>query len=179
MSTTLAKKETVVHNWYVIDATDLIVGRLAVAPPVFFHVRLEDVPATAEMIRLQALQFISHCVVVQIVEFLDDLERPTAVEDIAANDLGRDTGSVGCEPCILQHVRCVAEEEVRSTHQLVEVVQRAAGSLDILERFGHLADRFDRSRVVAGTARPSAGRLVGHGLKTILIAPSCFFWNFS
>jgi large subunit ribosomal protein L13 len=31
MSTTLAKKETVVHNWYVIDATDLVVGRLAVA----------------------------------------------------------------------------------------------------------------------------------------------------
>jgi len=30
MSTTLANKGTVVHNWFVIDATDLIVGRLAV-----------------------------------------------------------------------------------------------------------------------------------------------------
>jgi large subunit ribosomal protein L13 len=28
--TTLAKKETVQPTWYVIDATDLVVGRLAV-----------------------------------------------------------------------------------------------------------------------------------------------------
>jgi large subunit ribosomal protein L13 len=30
VSTTLAKKETVTPQWYVIDATDLVVGRLAV-----------------------------------------------------------------------------------------------------------------------------------------------------
>lgn len=30
MSTTLAKKENVVHKWWVIDATDRVVGRLAV-----------------------------------------------------------------------------------------------------------------------------------------------------
>jgi large subunit ribosomal protein L13 len=31
MSTFMAKKETVQHKWYVIDATDQVVGRLAVA----------------------------------------------------------------------------------------------------------------------------------------------------
>lgn len=31
MSTFMAKKETVKRNWYVIDATDQVVGRLAVA----------------------------------------------------------------------------------------------------------------------------------------------------
>ena len=31
MSTFMAKKETVIRNWYVIDATDQVVGRLAVA----------------------------------------------------------------------------------------------------------------------------------------------------
>jgi large subunit ribosomal protein L13 len=31
MSTFMAKKETTEHKWYVIDATDLVVGRLAVA----------------------------------------------------------------------------------------------------------------------------------------------------
>src|SRR5262245_992545 len=31
MSTFMAKKETVKHNWYVIDAADQVVGRLAVA----------------------------------------------------------------------------------------------------------------------------------------------------
>lgn len=30
MSTFMAKKETTTHQWYVIDATDLVVGRLAV-----------------------------------------------------------------------------------------------------------------------------------------------------
>ncbi len=30
MSTFMAKKETATHQWYVIDATDLVVGRLAV-----------------------------------------------------------------------------------------------------------------------------------------------------
>ncbi len=30
MKTTLAKKETVTREWYVVDATDLILGRLAV-----------------------------------------------------------------------------------------------------------------------------------------------------
>jgi large subunit ribosomal protein L13 len=30
MNTTLAKKETVTRNWYVVDATDQILGRLAV-----------------------------------------------------------------------------------------------------------------------------------------------------
>ena len=31
MSTFMAKKETVQHNWYVVDAADQVVGRLAVA----------------------------------------------------------------------------------------------------------------------------------------------------
>jgi large subunit ribosomal protein L13 len=30
MNTTLAKKETVTRNWYVVDATDQVLGRLAV-----------------------------------------------------------------------------------------------------------------------------------------------------
>src|SRR5437899_1418463 len=30
MSTTLAKPQTAEHKWYVVDATDLVVGRLAV-----------------------------------------------------------------------------------------------------------------------------------------------------
>ena len=119
-------------------------ARLAVGAAPLLHLRFEHVARTL-------LQFVTHAsfVVAEhrpvvVVEFLDDLERPAPVENVAADDLGFESVGHRFVAGFAQFVARLAEQKVGMTHQLMERVQLAAGALHAFQGLGHGADGLDR-----------------------------------
>ena len=131
----------------------MFVPSAPVGPPLLLHARLEHVAAAILIPVLQGAESAPHSVVVQVVELVDDLERPAPIEDIAPHHVALE------RRCLLglagrrQHLCRLTEEQVRPPDQLMEAVEVPSGSLDVLERLGRLAHRLD-----------DAGRLVGRNV---------------
>ena len=96
---------------------------------------LVDVPSAAhESFPDLTLELLDR-LVVAIIKLFDDLKRPPAVEHVAADDVVAEPGGFLTMAGAMEGLRGVAEEEVCSTHHLVEVVEAAPESLNPLQRF--------------------------------------------
>lgn len=86
---------------------------------------------------------IAEDLVVGVFVLLENLERPSPRQHVAADELPfKVVGQVGM-PGPAQHVDGITEGEVGRSGQLVKRVQVPAGDLDRLECFGQPANRLD------------------------------------
>lgn len=84
---------------------------------------------------------------VRVVVLLDDLERPPALEYVAADQLFLDRRRELVVPGRAQRLHRISEFEVGLSAELVEAVEVTPGALDALQRRGELAQRDDRAVV--------------------------------
>ena len=93
---------------------------LAMGATAFLHLRFEDMPdALLQFVSDLSLVLAKHRPVV-IVEILDDLECPTAVENIAADDLRLEpVGNLGVSG-FSQLVAAVTQQQVGVAHELMK-----------------------------------------------------------
>ena len=56
-------------------------------PALLFHFRLEDVAPPVQVITLEPPHCVGDRAVVAVLELLDDLERPTAIEHVPSDDI--------------------------------------------------------------------------------------------
>ena len=136
-----------------------LVTLLSVGAAALLHLCLEGVTdATQQLVADSALVLAEQRPVI-VVELLDHLEAPPAIEHVPPHQLRlqplRDRGVAG----VAQIRGGLAQQQVGVPHQLVERVQMPTRSLDELQRFRDLADRLDG--FFADTAGPSS--LVGAG----------------
>src|SRR3954454_20046420 len=116
---------------------------------------VEVAPAAHERIAHPAL-VVAERGPVHVVELFDDLERPAAVEDVAADQLALDlAGQAGVLGT--QRLEHVVERQVGLAEELVEGVQVPAGALERLERFAHLPGGLD-----GAVADARGAGVVGH-----------------
>ena len=132
---------------------------------VLLHLGLVQVPlAEHQAVARLGLQLLEQPVV-PVVVLLDDLERPPALDHVAADqprlDLARERVVAG----LAQEVDGLAEGEVAHAGQPVEGVQVAAGVLDDLERLGQLAEGL-HGRVVD----PLGPAVLGGGQVAVVMA---------
>src|SRR3954452_1247418 len=138
-----------------------LVSGAAVGTPALLELGFEDVaPARGQLVADPPLHG-SDGVVVDVVELLDDLERPATVEHVAPHRLPLDQLGQWMPVRVPQHAGGVAQEEVGAAHELVERVQMPPGSLDPLEGFAQLAGR--RHVGVAGPDGAPVIVVVEHG----------------
>lgn len=76
---------------------------------------------------------------VRVVVLLDDLERPPALEYVAADQLFLDRRRELVVPGRAQRLHRISEFEVGLSAELVEAVEVTLGALDALQRRGELA----------------------------------------
>src|SRR5690606_32299523 len=80
---------------------------------------------------------------VAVVVVLDDLERPAALDDIAAEQVALDAFGDVVATGVTQGLHGLAERDVGAAGQLVERVQVPTRALTGLQRLGDLTDRVD------------------------------------
>lgn len=135
----------------------------AVSSAPLLHLCLEHVPFALLQLVADSAFVIAELGPVAVVELLDDLKRPTAVQNVAADELGLQPVGHRTVPGGPQLVARVAEHEVGVPDQLVERVEVPAGAFDVLEGFRDPSSRFDRG--IVDTRRPSSDgvvAVVGH-----------------
>ena len=118
---------------------------LGAAP--LLHFGLEHMPAALlKLVAHLAFVVAEHRPVV-VVEVLDDLESPAAVEHVAADEFGLQAFGDGVATGVSQLVARLTEQQVGASHQLVKRVQVSARPFHPLQGLRDSADRLD-SRVV-------------------------------
>lgn len=135
----------------------------AVSSAPLLHFCLEHVAFAALQFVADSAFVIAELGPVTVVELLHDLKRPTAVQNVATDELGLQLIGRRTVPGGPQLVACLAEQEVGVPDQLVERVEVSAGAFDVLEGLRDLSDRFDRG--ILDTRRPSSDgvvAVVGH-----------------
>src|SRR5882757_10587316 len=136
-----------------------LVPDAAVGSALLLHFRLEHVPlAPLELVADPAL-VVAELGPVAVIEFLHDLERPAAVQNVAADEFGLQPVGRSAMPGGPQLVARFAEHEIGVPDQLVERVEVPTGAFDVLEGLRHLPDRLDRG--VVDTRWPSSQRVIG------------------
>jgi hypothetical protein len=117
------------------------VSRSAATAALFLQFSLIDVATPAHQFVSDPLLNVASVGVVPTVELLDDLESPTTVEDIAADEPGPDVvGEFGATR-VFEKVRGIASQEVGAADQLMHAVEVATRPFDPLERFADLPGR--------------------------------------
>ncbi len=136
----------------------------AVCAPRFLHLGFEKVTSALH-------EFVAHLLLesaevrpVAVVEFLDELEGPATLGDVASDDLGAETLGDLVVPGLAEQLLGVAGEQIGATHQLMEGIEMAPRLLDGLESLGQFAGRFhsgvgDAFRAGVGGSRTLA---IGH-----------------
>jgi hypothetical protein len=130
--------------------------------PKLFFVR---VATTADEGVFEMDHLDSRRVVVVVVEAFDDLERPTALEDVTADDIAPQRCRLAPAARGGEADRALFEQEISAADELVERVEMTTSSFHVFQCFGGLADRVDR-RVVArrvwwlGHRIPPRGRVM-------------------
>ncbi len=110
---------------------------------VLLHLRLEEVtPAAHELVARPRLEPLERRVVVVVV-LLDDLEGPSPLDHVPADELGLELVGQGIVTGLSEEVDGISEGEVGGPRHPVEAVEAAARVLDDLERLGQLAERLD------------------------------------
>jgi len=111
------------------------------SPQTLLHLTLVDMsPAFHELVPRGPLG-LHYFRVVAIIELLHDLESPSAMQDIAADQLGAQAFCPFDLPQLLQPIGGLAHPLVGSSDELMELVKVASRSLDALEGFGELPHR--------------------------------------
>lgn len=130
------------------------------AAPLLLELRLEHVATPTHLLALEAADLVEHRAVVEAVELLDDLERPAPVEDVATDDLLAHSRRVARVTAPIELIGRIPEEQVSAPDELVEGVQVASCSFDVLEGLGRLADRLHQR--VRRPFRTATGSPAGH-----------------
>lgn len=131
----------------------------AVSPALLLHFCLEHVPFALLQLVSDPVLVVAELGPIAVVELLDDLKRPAAVQNVAADEFGLEPVGDRAVPGGPQLVARLAEQEIGVPDQLMERVQVSAGAFDVLERLRHLSDRRDRG--VIDTRWPSGQRVIG------------------
>lgn len=79
---------------------------------------------------------------VVVVELLDNLIRPSALQDIPPDELGLQPISDRVVAGVPQFVAGLTKQQVGVPHQLMECVQLTACAFDVLQSLGNRADGF-------------------------------------
>jgi hypothetical protein len=135
------------------------------APAVLLHLRLEEVPLAAREGITYVLLTSAELGPIGVVVVLDDLERPAALDHVAADELGLEHVGMVVVAGLAQQVDRLAEGQVGGSGQAVEAVEQTSGVLHDLERLGELAERGDRRVVdaVGSEVGVVGGLVVAHG----------------
>lgn len=130
---------------------------LAMATAPLLHLRFEYVAdSPLKFVPNAPFVFAEHRPVV-VVEILDDLKGPPAVNHIAADDLGLEPLGDRIVAGGAQSVARLAQQQIGMSHQLMKRVQLAPCPLDTLQGLRNGADGLDRRITIAsGRTRLSA-----------------------
>ena len=112
----------------------------AVCAAILLHLGFEHVVSSAHQFAAQVVGEGPHHRPVDGVVLLDHLERPAALERIAADQLGLDALCLVLMTGLAQLVGRFADEGVGVAHHLVEVIEVAPRPLHPLEGLAELAD---------------------------------------
>ena len=130
-------------------------------PPLVLQLGLVEVGGAGHELVDELSDRVLHAPVVQVVELLDELERPPSVEHVPTDDLLAQLVSFGGRARPLEQIGGLFDEEVGPTDQLVQRVEVSARPHDVLERLGRLPHRLDQLVGDARRSRPRAAHRVG------------------
>ena len=128
-------------------------------PPLVLHLGLEDMPRPVLQLVPDPTLVLAESRPVDVVELLDDLKRPSAIEHVAADHVFFHPVGDGAVPGGTQLVARLTEQQVCVAYQLMKRVQVTAGALDVLQRLGHPARGLDS--LVTDPVRPAVQAGVG------------------
>lgn len=112
-----------------------LVAGMSVGSPGFLHFRFEDVTPTVAQLVAHKHFGLSECGPEVVVEFLDDLERPSSLKNIAAEKFSFDFLCEIVPAGVVQFLYGFVEHQVGMADQLVKVVQASTCAFDRLESF--------------------------------------------
>ena len=136
----------------------------AVGAPCFLEAGLEDVSLAVLQFVAYPLFVVTEFGPVAVVELLDDLKRPSAVQHVAPNELGpQPTGDLGVAG-FGEVVARYPQQHVGVANQLMKGIEVSARPLGELQRFGDLAHRTHRLVIESHAALSGIGCLVYHPL---------------
>jgi hypothetical protein len=119
-------------TWFASGATALL------------HLRFEHMPmALLQFVSDPSLVIAKHQPIV-VVEILDDLKRPAAVQDVAADDFCFQPVGDGCVTGFPQLVTCFTQQQVSMPHELMKRVQIASRAFHAFQCFRDCADGLHR-----------------------------------
>lgn len=152
-----------------------VVSGATVRAASFIHFGFEHVPLAVLQGVAYSLFLATEDRPVVVVEVLDDLKCPASSDDVAAHQFGVQPLCVIVVATGLESADCVAEQQVRVSDQLVQLVQVTSGSLDTFQGLGNLADRSNGLVVGAGRSSVTEVReIVFTGHRCGITAPDCF-----